>query len=79
VVWDPLLIRWVLDEIGFGESVRLCLLLDKNLRLLLDNNIRLWWDYVFCWTLASMDMFYLIGILGSSTFNFLIVNRMLII
>jgi hypothetical protein len=26
-----------------------------------------------------MDMFYLIGILGSSTFNFHFVNRMLII
>jgi hypothetical protein len=35
--------------------------------------------YVFCWTLPSMDMFYLIGILDSSTFNFHVVNRMLII
>jgi hypothetical protein len=70
----------------FGESVRLrvnlcllldnnlCLLLDNNLCLLLDNNISLRWDYVFCWTLPSMDIFYLIGILGSSTFNFHFVN-----
>jgi hypothetical protein len=43
----------------------LCLLLDKNHCLLLDNNICLQWDYVFCWTLSSMDKFYLIGILGS--------------
>jgi hypothetical protein len=68
----------------FGESVRLCinlcLLLDNNLCLLLnnsiclllDNNIGLRWDYVFCWTS------YLIGILGSSTLNFHLVNRMLI-
>jgi hypothetical protein len=69
--------------IGFGESVRLCvnlyLLLDNNICLLLDNNLCLHWDYVFCWTLPSMDMFYLIGILDSSTFNFHVVNRMLII
>jgi hypothetical protein len=75
----------------FGESVRLCvnlcllldnnlcLLLDNNLCLLLDNNICLRWDYVFCWTLPSMDMFYLIEILGSSTLNFHLENRMLII
>jgi hypothetical protein len=60
----------------FGERVRLCvnlcllldnnlcLLLDNNLCLLLDNNIGLRWDYVFCWTLPAMDIFYLIGILG---------------
>jgi hypothetical protein len=59
----------------FDESVRLC----DNLCLLLDNNICLRRDYVFCWTLPSVDIFYLIGILGSSTFNFHIVNRMLII
>jgi hypothetical protein len=35
--------------------------------------------YVFYWTLPSVDTFYLIGILGSSTLNFHIVNRMLII
>jgi hypothetical protein len=43
--------------------------------------------FVFCWTttyvfystLPSMDMAYLIGILGSSILNFHIVNRMLII
>jgi hypothetical protein len=76
--------------IGFSESVRLCvnlcllldnnicLLLDNNLCLLLDNNICLQWDYVFHWTLPSVDIFYLIGISGSSTFNFHIVNRMLI-
>jgi hypothetical protein len=58
----------------FGERVRLCV----NLCLLLDNNISLRWDYVFCWTLPSMDIFYLIGILVSSTFNFHVVNRMLI-
>jgi hypothetical protein len=67
----------------FGESVRLCvnlcLLLDNNRCLLLDNNICLRWDYVFCWILPSMDIFYLIGILGSSIFNFHVVNRMLII
>jgi hypothetical protein len=56
----------------------LCLLLDNNLCFLLDNNICLRWDYIFYWTLPSMDVFYLIGILGSSTFNFHIVNRMLI-
>jgi hypothetical protein len=80
-----------LDRIGFGESVRLCVnicllldnnlcvLLDNNLCLLFDNNICLRWDYVFCWTLPYVDMFYLIGILGSSAFNFHVVNRMLII
>jgi hypothetical protein len=57
----------------------LCLLLDNNLCLLLDNNICLQWDYVFCWTLPFVDIFYLIGILGSTTYNFHIVNRMLII
>jgi hypothetical protein len=56
----------------------ICLLLDNNLCLLLDNNICLRLDYVFCWTLPSVDIFYLIGILASSTFNFLVVNRMLI-
>jgi hypothetical protein len=75
----------------FGEIVRifnnrcllldnnLCLLLNNNICLLLDNNICLRWDYVFCWILSSMDIFYLIGILGSSTFNFHLVIRMLII
>jgi hypothetical protein len=67
----------------FGESVRLCvnlyLLLDNNLCRMLDNNISLRWDYVFCWTLPPVDIFYLIGILGSSTLNFHLVNRMLII
>jgi hypothetical protein len=67
----------------FGESVRLCdnlyLLLDNNPCLLLDNNICLRWDYVFCWILPSVNIFYLIGILGSSTFNFHVVNRMLTI
>jgi hypothetical protein len=74
----------------FGESVRLCvnlcvplgnnlcLPLDNNLCLLLDNNIGLRWDYVFCWILLHVYIFYLIGILGSSTFNFHLVNRMLI-
>jgi hypothetical protein len=57
----------------------MCLLLDNNLCLLLDNNICLQWDYVFCWILPSRDIFYLIGILGSSTFNFHLVNRMHII
>jgi hypothetical protein len=64
----------------------LCLLLDNNLYLpldnstclLLDNNIGLQWDYVFYWTLPTVDIFYLIGILGSSTFNLHLVNRMLI-
>jgi hypothetical protein len=56
----------------------LCLLLDNNLCLLLDNNIGLRWDYVFCWALPPVDIFYLMGILGSSTFNFHLVNRMLI-
>jgi hypothetical protein len=75
----------------FGECVRLyvnlclllhnnlCLLLDNNLCLLLDNNLCLLWDNVFCWTLPAVDIFYLIGILGSSTYNFNIVNGMLII
>jgi hypothetical protein len=74
----------------FGESVglcvNLCLLLDNNLCLLwdnnlcplLDNNIGLRWDYVFCWTLPPVVIFYLIGILCSSTLNFHLVNRMLI-
>jgi hypothetical protein len=56
----------------------LCLLLDNNLCLMLDNNIGLRWDYVFCWTLPHVDIFHLIGILGSSTFNFHLVNIMLI-
>jgi hypothetical protein len=80
-----------LDGIGFGESVRLCVnlcllldnnlcdLLDNNLCLLLDNNICQRWDYVFCWILPYVDIFYLVGILGSSTFKFHVVNRMLII
>jgi hypothetical protein len=55
------------------------LLLDNNLCFLLDNNLGLRWDNVFCWTIPSVDIFYLIGILGSSTFNFNIANRMLII
>jgi hypothetical protein len=67
--------------------VNLCLLLDNNLCLLLDNNccllldkrICLQWDYVLYWTLPSVDIFYLFGILDSSTFNFHAVNRMLII
>jgi hypothetical protein len=66
----------------FGESVRLCVnlcfLLDNNICLLLDNNISLRWDYVFCWTLPPLDIFYLIEILGSSTLNFHLVNRILI-
>jgi hypothetical protein len=74
----------------FGESVRLCvnlclllddnlcLLLDNNLCLLLDNNIGLRWDYVFYWTLPHVAIFYLIGLLGSSTLIFHLVNRMLI-
>jgi hypothetical protein len=56
----------------------ICLPLDNNICLLLDNNIGLRWDYVFCWTLPHVDIFYLIGILDSSTFNFHLVNRMLI-
>jgi hypothetical protein len=56
----------------------LCLLLDNNLCLLLDNNISLRWDYVFYWILPHVDIFYLIGILDSSTFNFHVVNRLLI-
>jgi hypothetical protein len=59
--------------------VNLCLLFDNNICLPLDNNICLRWDYVFRWTVPSMDMFCLIGILGSSTFNFHVVNRMLTI
>jgi hypothetical protein len=42
----------------------------------LDNNIGLWWDYVFCWTLPHVAIFYLVGMLGSSTLNFHLVNRM---
>jgi hypothetical protein len=57
---------------------KLCLLLDNNLCLPLDNNIGLRWDYVFYWILPHVDIFYLIGILGSSTFNFHLINRMLI-
>jgi hypothetical protein len=57
----------------------ICLLLDNNLCLLLDNNICLRWDYVFCWILPSVDIFYLVGISGSSTLNFHLVNRLLVI
>jgi hypothetical protein len=56
----------------------LCLLLDNNICLPLDNNIGLRWDYLFYWTLPPVDIFCLIGILGSSTFNFHSVNRMLL-
>jgi hypothetical protein len=56
----------------------ICLLLDNNLSLLLDNNIGLRWDHVLFWTLPPLDIFYLIGILGSSTFNVHLVNRMII-
>jgi hypothetical protein len=59
-------------------DINLCLLLDNNICLLLDNNISLRWDYVFYWTLPPVDIFYLIRILGSSTVNFHLVNRMLI-
>jgi hypothetical protein len=52
----------------------LCLLLDNNLFLLLDNTICLRWDNVFCWTSPSVDIFYLIGILDSSTYNYNLVN-----
>jgi hypothetical protein len=74
----------------FGESARLCvnlcLLLDNSICLLLDNNhylllginIGLQWDCVFYWTLPHVDIFFLIGILGSSSLNFHLVNRMLI-
>jgi hypothetical protein len=59
----------VMDGIDFGESVRLCVnlyfLLDNNICLLLDKNICLPWDNVFYWTIPSMNMFYLIGIMGS--------------
>jgi hypothetical protein len=44
----------------------LCLPLDNNLCLLLDNNIGLRWDYVFCWTLPLVDIFYLIGMLDNN-------------
>jgi hypothetical protein len=54
------------------------LLLDNNICLLLDNNISLRLDYVFCWTLPPMNIFYLIRILCSSTLYFYLVNRMLI-
>jgi hypothetical protein len=66
------------NNLGLLLDNNFCFLLDNNFCLLLDNNIYLWWDYVFCWTLPSVDIFYLIGILVSSTFNFHLVNRMLI-
>jgi hypothetical protein len=66
------------NNICFLLDNNLCLLLDNNLCLLLDNNNGLRWDYVFCWTLPPVDIFYLIGILGSSILNFHLVNRMLI-
>jgi hypothetical protein len=56
-------------------DINLCLMLDNNLCLLFDNNIYLRWDNDFCWTLPSVDIFYLIGILGSSTCNFNIVIK----
>jgi hypothetical protein len=56
----------------------LCLPLDNNLCLLLDNSIGLRWDYVFCWIVPPVDILYLIGILGSLTLNFHLVNIMLI-
>jgi hypothetical protein len=62
----------------FCESVRfcvtLCLLLDDNLCLLFDNNICLLLDN----TLYGHILLN-IGVLGSSTSNFNIVNRILII
>jgi hypothetical protein len=66
------------NNLCFLLDNNLCLLLDNNICLLLDNNIGLRWDYVFCWILPSADIFYLIGILSNSTFNFHLVNRMLI-
>jgi hypothetical protein len=54
------------------------LLLDNNLYLLLNNNIGLRWNYVFCWTLPHVAIFYLIEILGRSILNFHLVNKMLI-
>jgi hypothetical protein len=66
------------NNLCFLLSNNLYFLLDNNLGLLLDNNICLLWDYVYCWILPSVDIFYLIGILGSSTFNFHLVNRVLI-
>jgi hypothetical protein len=56
-----------------------CLLLDNNHCLLLDKNICLRWEYVIYWTLPSVDIFYLFWVLGSSTLNFNLANRMLII
>jgi hypothetical protein len=38
-----------------------CPLLNNNLCLLLDNNISHRWDYVFCWILPSVDIFYIFG------------------
>jgi hypothetical protein len=93
-MWSGILFRldgYWMGLVWFGESVRLCVNLcllldnnhclpfDNNRCLRLDNNICLRWDYVFYWTLPSVDMFYLIGLLGSSTLNFHVVNRMLII
>jgi hypothetical protein len=66
------------NNICFLLDNNLCLPLDNNLCFLLDNNIGLRWDYVFCSTLPPVDIFYLIGILDSSTLNFHLVNRMLI-
>jgi hypothetical protein len=68
----------LLDNICLLLDNNLYLPLDNNLCLLLDNNIGLRWYYVSSWTLPPVDIFYLIGILGSSTFNFYLVNRMLI-
>jgi hypothetical protein len=57
-----------------GESVRLYvnlyLLLNNNLCLMLDNNLCLQWNNVFCWTIPSVDIFCLIGILGSFSLQF---------
>jgi hypothetical protein len=67
----------LLDNLCLLLDNNICLLLDNNFCLLLDNNICLRSDYIFYWTLPSVDIFYLIGILCSLTFNFHLVNRML--
>jgi hypothetical protein len=74
-----------MDAIGFGESMRLCvslcLMLDNNICLLLDNNLCFLLDNNLCFLLDNSLSGHVLLNLGYwvvSTFNFHIVNRMLI-
>jgi hypothetical protein len=55
----------VMDGIGFGESVRICV----NPCPLWDDNPCPLWDDVLCGTITSVDTFYLIWDIGSLNFT----------